>query len=345
MNDGITYRQAGVNIDAMNDALYRIREMVRTTYTPEVLTEIGSFGGMYALSGVDYSDAVLVSSVDGVGTKIRIASAMNRYNTIGRDLVAHCVNDILVHGARPLFFLDYFATSSLQPAQLQEVVTGMVETCREVNCALIGGETAEMPGIYHEGDYDLVGCIVGIVERSHIIDGSAISAGDAVIGLTSSGLHTNGYTLARHILFDTAGLTVQDTPTPLGGQTIGEALIEPHRSYAPSVLPVLKSKRVKGMAHITGGGFYDNIPRILPSDCSVTVDRRLWHIPPIFDLIQQLGSISDPEMYRTFNMGIGYVIIANRDDAREIIAQLTLAGETAIQIGEVYRGVHEVNVL
>ena len=341
----ITYRDAGVDIDAMNSAVLRMREHVRTTYTSGVLTDVGSFGGMFALDWKSYEDPILVSSIDGVGTKLSIAIAMNRHDTVGADLVNHCINDILVQGAKPLFFMDYFATGKLSSDVVVDVVKGLSDGCRANGCALLGGETAEMPGMYSPDDYDLAGCIVGVVDRAKVVDGSNIEPGDAVIGLGSSGLHTNGYSLARRVLFDAAGLTVNDTPPQLERKSIGEVLLAPHRCYANPVLPLIDQFEIKGMAHITGGGFYDNIPRILPADCSVSIDRRLWTVPPIYHLIQELGAVPDSEMYRTFNMGIGYVIIVEHAIAQEVITALTQAGEVAGLIGEVHRGVHEVDVL
>jgi len=329
----------------MNSAVLRMREHVRTTFTPHVLTDVGSFGGMFGLDTSGMAEPILVSSIDGVGTKVRVAAAMNRHDTIGADLVAHCVNDILVQGARPLFFLDYFATSRLSPDVVVEVVKGLADGCRAAGCALIGGETAEMPGVYGEGEYDLAGCIVGLVDRPKVVDGRSIEPGDAVIGLASSGLHTNGFSLARHVLFENAGLSPQSTPPQLAGRSVGDVLLDPHRSYAPSVLPLLDRFPIKGIAHITGGGFYDNIPRILPSDCSVTLDRRLWTPPAIFAYIQELGNVPDAEMYRTFNMGIGLVLIVEREHSIEVMADLAQSGETASLIGEVHRGVHEVDIL
>ncbi len=344
-DESITYRDAGVDIDAMNSAVLRMREHVRTTFTPGVLTDVGSFGGVFAPPWTAYKDPVLVSSIDGVGTKVKVAQSMARHHTVGADLVSHCANDILVQGARPLFFLDYFATGKLQPDVVVDVVRGLSDGCRAAGCALLGGETAEMPGVYNDGEYDLAGCIVGMVDRNSVVDGSRVEPGDAVIGLASSGLHTNGYSLARHILFTCAGLVPDSTPAQLAGRSVGDVLLDPHRCYAAPVLPLLERFDIRGMAHITGGGFYDNIPRILPSDCSVTLDRRLWVVPPIFQLIQELGAVPDPEMYRTFNMGIGYIIIADRLQASEIVTELTSAGETAGIIGDVFRGVHEVDIL
>lgn len=340
-----TYKDAGVDIDAMNTAVLRMREYVRSTFTPDVLTDVGSFGGMFGLKIEGMEEPVLVASIDGVGTKVRVAAAMDRHDTIGADLVAHCVNDILVQGARPLFFLDYFATGKLSPNVVVEVVKGLATGCASAGCALIGGETAEMPGVYADGEYDLAGCIVGLVDRQKTVDGRSIEPGDAVIGLSSNGLHTNGYSLARHVLFDNAGLNPLSAPPQLAGRTVGDVLLDPHRSYASAVLPLLGKYEIKGMAHITGGGFYDNIPRVLPADTSVTLDRRLWAVPPIFSYIQELGSVPDAEMYRTFNMGIGLVLVTRRDHAFEIVADLSQSGENAALIGEVHRGVHEVDIL
>lgn len=345
MSDSITYRDAGVNIDEMNDAVQRMREHVRSTYTPGVLSDVGSFGGIFAFDWKSYSDPVLVNSIDGVGTKLKVAAMAKKHGTIGIDLVSHCANDILVQGARPLYFLDYFAAGALSQGIVVEVVKGLAEGCRNVGCALLGGETAEMPGLYQGEDYDLAGCIVGVVERSAIIDGQSITPGDKLIGLGSTGLHTNGYSLARRVLFDSAGLRLDDTPTVLGNQSLEDALLAPHRSYVSSVLPLLSEVKVKGIAHITGGGLYENIPRILPPDCSVTLDRRLWPVPPIFRLIQDLGQVSDPEMHRAFNMGIGLVLVLDALDAQEAVTRLTGAGESAWLIGEVHRGVREVDIL
>ncbi len=304
------YARAGVDIDAATDAVSRMKAHIGTTLTPGVLTNVGSFGGMFALSALgQLSDPVLVSSIDGVGTKLKIAFATGRHDTIGRDLVNHCVNDILVQGARPLFFLDYFGTGRLEPGIAADVVKGLAQGCREAGCALIGGETAEMPGLYAPGEYDLAGCIVGLVERSQIVDGSSVAPGDIVIGLASDGLHTNGYSLARHALLDDAQMSL-DAPVPeLDGVCLADALLWPHRCYSRAVLPLLVDegweKTVKAMAHITGGGFVDNIPRVLPPDVGVEIDRAAWAVPPLFRLIQDKGGVSETEMFRVFNMGIG----------------------------------------
>jgi phosphoribosylformylglycinamidine cyclo-ligase len=340
----VTYRQAGVDIDAANAALLRVKESIRATQSPEVLAGVGAFGGMFGLNLSEYRQPVLVASIDGVGTKLKIAFLMGRHDTVGHDLVNHCVNDILVHGARPLFFLDYFATGKLQPEVLEEVVKGLSEACLEVGCALLGGETAEMPGMYAEGEYDLAGTIVGVVEREHIIDGSRVQPGDAVIGLASNGLHTNGYSLARYVLLELAGMRVDSYLAELG-TALGEELLRPHRCYLHPVMEALQQFDIHAMAHITGGGFYENIPRVLPSDCRVMIDRRSWEVPFIFRLIQEKGNVPDPEMFRTFNMGIGLVIIAPREQSLALVEFLQRQGESAILIGEVQRGGHDVQIM
>ncbi|HLK59854.1 MAG TPA: phosphoribosylformylglycinamidine cyclo-ligase [Chthonomonadaceae bacterium] len=346
-DERLTYRDAGVDIDAANEAVRRMREHIRSTFTPAVLTDVGSFGGMYSLGALSgYPNPVLVSSIDGVGTKLKVAIAVGKHDTIGRDLVNHCVNDILVQGARPLFFLDYFATGKLSPNVVVDVVKGLSDGCREAGCVLIGGETAEMPGLYHETDYDLAGCIVGIVDRARIIDGSRIEPGDTVVGLASSGLHTNGYSLVRRVLLEAGAQSLSlYEPLPALGRTLSEELLIPHRCYATAVLPLLDEFDIKGMAHLTGGGFYDNIPRILPADCSVTVERRTWPIPPIFTLIQDRGKVPEPEMFRTFNMGIGLILIVAPDQAPLLAHRMNALGESAYIIGNVHRGVHEVDIV
>ena len=335
------YARAGVDIDAAVDAVGRMKAHVRTTLTPGVLTEVGSFGGMFALSALGaLKDPVLVSSIDGVGTKLKIAFATGRHDTIGRDLVSHCVNDILVQGARPLFFLDYFGTGKLEPGVAAEVVKGLAEGCRAAGCALIGGETAEMPGLYGSGEYDLAGCIVGLVERAKIVDGASVTPGDALLGLASEGLHTNGYSLARQALLEDAGMSLDTSVAELGGVTLGEALLWPHRCYAPAILPLLdlSPTPVKAMAHITGGGFVDNIPRVLPPGVGVRVERGAWEVPPLFRLIQAAGGVSEAEMFRVFNMGIGFVLSVPADAAEDTLARLRASGETACRLGEVVAG-------
>lgn len=343
MADEITYRDAGVDIDAGMETVRRMKDAVRSTYTDSVLTDVGSFGGMFKMVA-GYEDPVLVSSIDGVGTKVKIANAMNKHNTIGKDLVNHCIDDILVQGARPLFFLDYFATSKLDPAVGAAVVMGAAEACREAGCVLIGGETAEMPGVYIQGEYDLAGAIVGVVDRAKIVDGSKVKSGDLAIGLASSGLHTNGYSLARKVLFDHAKLQV-DQYIPEIGAVLGDVLLEPHRCYYPSVSKIMEEYEIHAMAHITGGGFYDNIPRVLPEDCQINIERRSWVAPPIFGFIQECGGISDFEMHRAFNMGIGLVLIVKREQALEMVTKFETLGERAWVIGEIRKGGREVSVL
>jgi len=329
------YKQAGVDIDAGNEVVRRIRSMARGTFTPGVLSEIGSFGGLFRLDAAGISDPVLVASADGVGTKLRLAFLTGIHRTIGIDLVNHCVNDILVQGAQPLFFLDYLATGRLEPDVAVQIVAGLSTACRENGCALLGGETAEMPGFYADGEYDVAGFIVGAVARDRLIDGSAITPGDALIGVPSSGLHTNGYSLARRIVFDLAGLDVDSHVAELG-TTVGAALLEPHRSYLPIIRPLLPSGLIKGMAHITGGGITDNLPRILPKGTAARIDPAAWQVPPVFEWIQRTGHVPDDDMRRTFNMGIGLIIACADVAADRVLADLAAAGEPhAARIGRV----------
>lgn len=326
------YRAAGVDIDAGNAALRRIRDQVRATFGPEVLTDVGHFGGFYALPN---SDQVLVASADGVGTKLKLAFLLDRHDTIGADLVNHCVNDILAGGARPLFFLDYFAAGALDPAQLAAVVTGLAGACRENGCALLGGETAELPGLYAPGEYDLAGFIVGLVARDRIVDGSAVRVGDRLLGLPSSGLHTNGYALARAALGLTgdpaaARATLLTTPDGLD-RPLADALLAPHRSYLAPVGRLLDAGVVTGMAHITGGGLLDNVPRMLPEGLGARFDTASWPAPPLFTLIATQGDVSALEMYRVFNMGLGFVIACRPDD---LAAALATVPEARV-VGEV----------
>jgi phosphoribosylamine--glycine ligase/phosphoribosylformylglycinamidine cyclo-ligase len=313
----LNYASAGVDIDAGNRAVALMKTSVQSTYTPDVLAGIGAFGGMFDGSRLKAMESpVLVASTDGVGTKTMVAARLNRWETIGIDLVNHCINDILVQGARPLFFLDYIASSKLNPEQIAAIVSGMAEACKRADCALLGGETAEMPGVYQPDQIDIAGTIVGVVEHKNIIDGSRIQAGDVVIGLGSSGLHTNGYSLARRVLDD---LNWETPMRELGWQTVGDALLSVHHSYLP-VIDQLKRDHVdiRGIAHITGGGLIENLPRILPAGLSVTLDPTTWHIPPIFTLIQQRAGIADAEMYRAFNMGIGMIIVISAHDAHRL---------------------------
>ena len=332
------YRQSGVDIDAGNETVRRIRTLARGTFTPGVLSEIGSFGGLFSLNAAGLQDPVLVSSADGVGTKLKVAFMTGRHLTIGADLVNHCTNDILVQGATPLFFLDYLATGRLSPDVAAQVVTGIARACRENGCALIGGETAEMPGFYADGEYDIAGFIVGAVERSKLVDGKTIAPGDLLIGLPSSGLHTNGYSLARTVFFDLCGLQ-PDSFVPELGATIGDVLLATHRSYLAPVRPLLRAGLVKGMAHITGGGITENLPRVLPDGCSAAIDRRAWSVPPVFSLIAERGGIATDEMFRAFNMGIGLVIVCEATAGMQALELLAKAGETgALLIGRVVAG-------
>ena len=332
------YKQSGVDIDAGNEVVRRIRALARRTFTPGVLSEIGSFGGLFALSSAGVRDPVLVASADGVGTKLRVAFMTGVHGTIGRDLVNHCVNDILVQGARPLFFLDYLATGRLDPDVAVQIVDGLASACRENGCALLGGETAEMPGFYADGEYDVAGFIVGVVDRDRVIDGRAIRAGDRLIGIPSSGLHTNGYSLARRIAFEVAALDVNAVVPELGG-TIGEALLVPHRSYLRLIEPLLDSGRIKGMAHITGGGITDNLPRVLPEGVHASIDRASWTVPPVFQWLQREGNVPIDDMLRTFNMGVGLIVVCAPDDAESLLAELERAGEPdARAIGTIESG-------
>ena len=332
------YRQAGVDIDAGNEVVRRIRTLAQSTYTPGVLSEIGSFGGLFRMDAAGMQDPVLVSSADGVGTKLKVAFMTGEHRTIGRDLVNHCVNDILVQGAEPLFFLDYLATGRLNPDVAVQIVEGLAVACRENGCALLGGETAEMPGFYADGEYDVAGFIVGAVPRARLIDGKAIVAGDVLVGLPSSGLHTNGYSLARRIAFETAGLS-HDSRVPELGSTIGDALLVPHRSYLPVIRPLLNSGLIKGMAHITGGGVTENLPRILPAGLHAEIDRSTWAVPAIFRWLQTTGGVPEADMFRAFNMGIGLIIACASDSVPALIEQLASAGESnAVRIGVVAAG-------
>ena len=332
------YKAAGVDIDAGNETVRRIRGLARSTFTAGVLSDIGSFGGLFRLEPGRYRDPVLVASADGVGTKLKVAFLAGRHHTIGADLVNHCVNDILVQGAEPLFFLDYLATGQLSPKVAESIVGGIAAACRENGCALLGGETAEMPGFYGEGEYDVAGFIVGAVDRSRLISGRMIAVGDLLVGVPSSGLHTNGYSLARRVIFERLRLDV-GSYVPELSTTIGEALLEPHRSYLPIVQPLLDGGRIKGMAHITGGGITDNLPRVLPHGTAALIDRSAWAVPPIFSWLQRSGSIPDEDMLRTFNMGVGLIIVTGRDQAEPLIDELAArGGHKACVIGEVVRG-------
>ena len=341
MTKPISYSDAGVDIDAATRATDKIKELARRTFNQRTLSEIGSFGGMFDGAFPNLEQPVLVASADGVGTKLKIAFATGVHNTVGRDLVNHCVNDILVQGARPLFFLDYIATGKLSPDVVAGIVEGITNGCRENGCVLLGGETAEMPGFYQDGEYDIAGFIVGVVDRNKVIDGKTIAAGDVLLALRSAGLHTNGYSLARKLFFEVAGYK-PDTHLPELGLTAGEALLLPHLSYLKPLDGLLDKRLIKGLAHITGGGLTDNIPRILPEGTAVQVEKGSWPIPPLFELMRRLGNVSENEMYRTFNMGIGMVIVCSSSDAGTIESHLSSHGETCYTIGKVVSGNREV---
>ena len=331
---GYTYRDAGVDIQAGNEVVERIKPAVARTLRPEVLGGLGGFGGLFKLDLEKYPDPVLVSGTDGVGTKLRLAFQMNKHDSIGQDAVAMCVNDILVQGAEPLFFLDYLAVGKVDPNRVADVVGGVAKGCEMAGCALIGGETAEMPGFYAEEEYDIAGFSVGAVNRNQLIDGSKIQAGDVLIGLASTGLHSNGYSLARKV-FETVSL---DKVFPELGETLGEALLRPTRIYVKSILPLIPRGEILGMAHITGGGLTGNIPRVLPPGLGVQVDTSTWERPPIFALLQRLGDVALPEMYQTFNMGVGFVIIVHPENEGKVCQKLTALGETCFVMGSVVLG-------
>ena len=332
------YKASGVDIDAGNEAVRRIRTLARSTFTAGVLSDIGSFGGLFRIDTSRFRDPILVSSADGVGTKLKVAFMARRHDTIGIDLVNHCVNDILVQGAEPLFFLDYLATGRLEPTVVESIVSGLAVACRDNSCALLGGETAEMPGFYAEGEYDVAGFIVGIVDKERLINGRTVAVGDVLVGIPSSGLHTNGYSLARRIVFERLGLDVGSHVAELG-TTVGDALLEPHRSYLSMVKPILDYASIKGMAHITGGGITDNLPRVLPHGTAAVVDAAAWEAPPIFRWLQRCGSVPADDMMRTFNMGIGLILITAADRAEQLIGELAArGGRDARVIGEVVPG-------
>jgi phosphoribosylformylglycinamidine cyclo-ligase len=340
----LTYAQAGVDVRANDEAVARIKSLAQKTFGPQVLSEIGSFGGFYRASFPDLTNPVLVSSTDGVGTKLKIAYMTGKHNTVGEDLVNHCINDILVHGARPLFFLDYIGIHKLEPPLVAEIVTGLARGCRNNDVALIGGETAEMPDIYRAGEYDLAGTVVGVVDESRVINGKAIREGDVCIGLPSTGLHTNGYTLARKVVFEVAGLKSDSFVGELN-TTIGEALMAVHRCYAGVVFPVLGKFSVHGMAHITGGGIPGNLNRILPSGLDAEIDKGTWPILPIFDYLKKTGNLDTEDVYSAFNMGIGFVMVVSLKDADSITSALQDAGETAYRIGSIKSGHRTVRLV
>lgn len=331
------YKQAGVDIAAGNEAVERMKKHVKRTFRPEVMTDLGGFGALFALNKDKYEEPVLVSGTDGVGTKLKIAFAMDRHDTIGIDAVAMCVNDIVVQGAEPLFFLDYLACAQVIPEKIEAIVAGIAAGCHQSGCALIGGETAEMPGMYSEGEYDIAGFTVGIVDKRSIINGSTIATGDAVIGLAASGVHSNGFSLVRKLLLERGGYSLQDEIAELHGK-LGDVLLEPTKIYVKPVLNLLKKLTVKGMAHITGGGFIENIPRMLPDHVNVEIEYGSWPILPIFKLLQEEGAISNRDIFTTFNMGIGLVLVVQQEDAASALAMLREQGEEAYLIGRVTDG-------
>ena len=339
MSKSISYSDAGVSIDNANLALDKIKTFAKSTFNAQTLTEIGSFGGMFSAMFPQMSEPILVASADGVGTKLKIAFETGVHHTIGQDLVNHCTNDILVQGAKPLFFLDYFATGKLKPETTVSVVEGISIACKENSCVLLGGETAEMPGFYADGEYDLAGFIVGVVDKSKVIDGKTIAVGDVVLGLPSYGLQTNGYSLARKLFFEIGGYQVDSHVVELG-ETVGDALLKTHPSFLKPLENLLDSGKIKGLAHITGGGFLENIPRILPENVAVEINRGTWVEPPIFEVMRKLGNVTDAEMFRTFNMGIGMIVICAAADKEFLQENL---GEY-FEIGRVVTGNREVKI-
>ena len=339
--DAVTYADAGVDIDRANRTKKRIKYLAHKTFTRGVLSEIGGFGGLFAVDKAKYLDPILVSSVDGVGTKLKVAFEMGAHHTIGADLVNHCVNDIAVQGAAPLFFMDYLATGKLDPEIAEKVVEGLADACKHNGCALIGGETAEMPGFYPEGEYDLAGFIVGVVEREKIVTGKTIEIGDVVLGLASNGLHTNGYSLARKLLFEVARYTPETYVNELKGK-VGNELMRTHKSYWPAVKRLVDGECIAAMAHITGGGITENLPRVLPRGVAAVIEMGSWLIPPIFEHLQKLGNVPQEEMMRTFNMGIGMVLVIPAKKFKKAQTVLERAGEKPFTIGRIVKGDRKV---
>ncbi len=331
------YKSAGVDITAGNEAVERMKHHVKRTFRPEVLTELGGFGGLFGLDKSKYEEPVLVSGTDGVGTKLKLAFAMDKHDTIGIDAVAMCVNDIVVSGAEPLFFLDYLACGKVVPEKIEAIVKGVSDGCLQSGCALIGGETAEMPGMYAGGEYDIAGFSVGIVDRKRMIDGSTIAPGDAVIGLASSGVHSNGFSLVRKLLLEDNGLQLDAHIDALGGK-LGDVLLTPTKIYVKTVLKLMNEVNLKGLSHITGGGFIENIPRVLPEGVNVRIDAGSWPVHAVFQLMQSLGGFSNHDMFRTFNMGIGMVMIVPEDQAQTAVTLAGAMGEKAYRIGTVTEG-------
>ena len=337
----VTYADAGVDIDRANRTKKRIKYLAHKTFTRGVLSEIGGFGGLFAVDKTKWADPILVSSVDGVGTKLKIAFEMDVHHTIGADLVNHCVNDIAVQGATPLFFMDYLATGKLEPEITEKVIEGLAEACKHNGCALIGGETAEMPGFYSDGEYDLAGFIVGAVDRERIITGKTVEIGDVILGLASNGLHTNGYSLARKLLFEVGKYTLDSYVNELKGK-VGNELLRTHKSYWPAIKRLVDGECVSAMAHITGGGITENLPRVLPRGVAAVIDMGSWQIPPIFEHLQQLGNVPQEEMFRTFNMGLGMLLVVPSKKFKKAQTVLERAGEKAFTIGRIVKGDRKV---
>lgn len=333
----LTYSDAGVDIEAGNRAVELMKESVKQTYRPEVMGDIGGFGGLFSLSTINCKEPVLVSSTDGVGTKLKLAFMTDKHDTIGQDAVAMCVNDVVVQGAEPLFFLDYLAVDKMEPEKVAQIVSGVANACKESGCALIGGETAEMAGFYAKGEYDVAGFCVGIVERSGLINGSTIKPDDVILGLPSSGLHSNGFSLVRKICFEANDFKL-DEFIPEFGKTLGEELLTPTRLYPKLCLPLIDKFNIKGMVHITGGGYQENIPRILPKGCSAEIDTTAWQVPPVFTKLQEWGKVPLEEMYRAFNMGIGMLLIVSERMAKAIMEDLAEQNETVYKIGKIVAG-------
>jgi phosphoribosylformylglycinamidine cyclo-ligase len=337
----VTYADAGVDIDRANRTKKRIKYLAHKTFTRSVLSEIGGFGGLFAVDKAKWTDPILVSSVDGVGTKLKVAFEMDVHHTIGADLVNHCVNDIAVQGATPLFFMDYLATGRIEPEVTEKVIEGLAEACKHNGCALIGGETAEMPGFYPDGEYDLAGFIVGAVERERIITGKTVEVGDVILGLASNGLHTNGYSLARKLLFEVGKYTLDSYVNELKGK-VGNELLRTHKSYWPAIKRLVDGECVSAMAHITGGGITENLPRVLPRGVAAVIEMGSWQIPPIFEHLQQLGNVPQEEMLRTFNMGLGMLLVVPSKKFKKAQTVLERAGEKAFTVGRIVKGDRKV---
>ncbi len=331
------YASAGVSLERADEAMDRIIGSVKSTFNSRVVGDLGSFGGLFSIANLEMEDPIMVTSIDGVGTKLKIAFETGLHDRPGQDIVNHCVDDILVMGARPLVFLDYVGLGRLEPKTMELLVSGMAKACRENGCVLIGGETAEMPGFYQAGEYDIAGTIVGVVDRPKVITGEKIKPGDLILGLQSTGLHTNGYSLARKALLDSGAYKLDQHIEKLG-TTLGDALSIPHRSYFKPLWPLVERKEINGLVHITGSGFQGNIPRVLPENCDAVIDRNAWRVPAIFELIQKAGGVDRDEMYRVFNMGLGMLVIVSKERGEAIQAELEAAGETVVIAGEIVPG-------